>query len=57
MIPAGTLLPPKKTAILENLEANIHRGDFTVQYRHTPRDVPIYIISSRSPPPTFTNER
>jgi hypothetical protein len=45
MIPAGTLLPAKKTATLENLEANIHRGDFSVQYRQTPRDVPVDIIS------------
>lgn len=45
MVPAGTLLPAKKTATLENLEANIHRGDFSVQCRHTPRDAPVDIIS------------
>jgi hypothetical protein len=43
-IPAGTLLPAKKTVTLETIEANIHRGDFCVPYRHIPRDVVIDIL-------------
>lgn len=41
MIPVGTRLPAKKTVTLKNLEANADREDLTIQFRHTPRDVPV----------------
>jgi len=45
MIPQDSTLPIQKSAILENVFSHTPNALFPIYYRHTPRDVPVFINS------------